>query len=504
MLQPNESSATDTTNDSFFSPGTLGNSAVSSTTVFDVQGTFHYCLEMAPTNKAFTFARTCILPSIGQITSPLNPSSTFNTNTSSDYAYGEDITNFEFFSRVLADFTNSYLETVATYGEMPISREKWRIEEEEELQLRRLQEEQRMQFGLQPNSTSESINNREVDFDKRPDCMDDLIALVVEICSFCPSCATRFWELEETEEGEEIGLVQLRPSRALIKMESLQKEDNSLLPAYLSLLAALSLAGTDDSFTSISGANTVHSILSLDSHDNSGDSQSLITWQFLLIALQWYADQLCVARATQRVSTSSSYTVTNQGSSSLGFDSTSYYYGANEENDMSNNSSSFMYNTFPQQAQQTEKSVNADLKRPTKPTLGENNTLALLSILALISRITSLSDDSRKYINCLSVPSNTGKEQNEDVINILFKLLTTSLCSSIKGEVFNALAALVKGDKEIASKGWDLLEASQVVPTILLGQYSSSLKVPGSNNISISASSRDFSSTRHTVRIIKK
>jgi len=385
---------------------------------------------------------------------------------------------------------------------MPISREKWRIEEEEQLQLRRLHEEQRIQFGFQTNSSLEDSKHRQIDFGKRPDCMDDLIALAVEICSACPPCTVRFWDTDEGaedcsgEEGGTIGAFQLRPSCALKKMECLQKEDNSLLPAYLSILAALSLAGTGNSSDfDKTGANIVHSILAQDSLDNSSDHQSMITWSYLLNAIQWYADHLSPSTYDQKTSSSSSsYSIHKHASSSSLFNSTSYYYGANEDFSLPNNSS-YKQTSSPQQPKQREKSANVVLKNSTKPTLGESNTLALLSVLALISRIASSSDNARAYINCIRIPSTNVGEREDDALTILFRLLTTSLSSDIKGEIFNALSALVRADKFMASKAWDLLEVSQVVPTAILEQYSSGHSLAGATS---SNTFLNFSSSRLT------
>ena len=387
---------------------------------------------------------------------------------------------------------------------MPISREKWRIEEEEQLQLRRLHEEQRIQFGFQPNTSMDDNKDWQIDYSKRPDCMDDLIALAVDVCSSCPSCAARFWNTDEgVEVNESIGneaiiSIRLHPSSALIKIESLQKEDDSLLPAYLSFLAALSLAGTDESTDfEKNGANIVHSILAQDSFQKETVQLSAVTWAYLLNAVQWYADQLSTPRSDPRSSSSSSFSVNNHTSSSSMPDSTSYYYGMNEDFNMPNHST-FMNTTAPQQNNHKEKTNNSDLNNSTKRTLGEGNTLALLSVLALISRIATSSDDARNYINSLRIPSNIGGNREEDCLTILFQLLNTSLSSDIKGEVFSALAALVRNDRAAASRAWNLLESSQVLPTSVLEQYTTGQNLSGT----VPSTMINFSSSRHVVSLI--
>lgn len=474
LLLQSHVNISNTANDLYMSPGVRGHYEPSPSTDFDVKAIFHSCLEHATNSKAFTFARKCIIPSIFSSAS----TSLHQTN------HETDGTNFEFYFRVLAEFTNSYLETIAKFGEMPISREKWLIEAEEELHMQRLHHEQRMQFGIAPNKISENDTIGKIDFTKRPDCMDDLIAMVVEICSTCTKCSIQFWSREESEERDNEPVC-LHPSLTLMKMESLQKEDNSLLPAYLSLLSVLSLAGTGDSYeVNVNGAELVNSILSQNNYNSS------ITWSYLLNALQWFADELSIQARSKTGTISSAYNNNNMNTSNTINDSSSYYYGANEEDNIENDPKSFSYNASTQQPKSTISNTD---ENTASSSLGENNTLAILSMLALISRVTIVCPNARISINSLQIPTSTEEMKQNDAITILFRLLTSSLSSNIKGEVFNVLAMLVKDDKEKASKAWELLEISQVLPTVLLSQYT--YRSQGINKLPIPVNSVKFPPT---------
>ena len=74
---------------------------------------------------------------------------------------------------------------------------------------------------------------------ERPDCIDDIMALATALCSRGSKYAAHFW----SREGRKVV-----PSRAFRKLEFLQENDNSLIPTYLTFLAALALAEPSEVF----------------------------------------------------------------------------------------------------------------------------------------------------------------------------------------------------------------------------------------------------------------
>lgn len=482
--------------------GSNPDSSVTSNISFDIESTFQESLIAAPTYKSLTFARTSLLPSFGQSTPPKindDKSSGF-VSSISEVEDDENLTNFEFYSRILAEFTASYFEATTSQEIKLISREKWRADEEVELKLRRQHEEQRAQFSRFHAKGSSGVSNKfSVDFRKRPDCMDDLVALAVDVCALSPPCAMCFWNTTslDIQIDESMGNVRLFPSLALRALESLQMEDESLFPSYLSFLAALSLAKPlEYSCSDLNGASMVHTML-MPSDSHSDD----INWHYLLEIIQWYIDQLNRSSQDQKGSSSTGYSTTHHNSSSSMFESSAYYYDASDDQPQYNSSSK--YSTFTRNNQEMDTSMTElDYQTRSKTSLGENHTLGLLSVLALISRIASSSEDARKYLISLRVSSRDDKRYDDEILTILFTLLTMPVSSDIKGEVFSALSALVKNDYEAASKGWELLEASQVVPTLLLDQYSTKESLYGGSSVVPSGPSGRFLSGGNLVSFV--
>eukprot|EP00957_Ditylum_brightwellii_P096365 7339069-Ditylum_brightwellii.AAC.1 len=95
----------------------------------------------------------------------------------------------------------SQQQTATTFGISDICTEQWLSDEEKELQLRHVQEQHRLQFGEMYGQTMQPYTAipAEVDVTKRPDCIDDMIALVVAVCMACPDCAQQFWSTVEEE-----------------------------------------------------------------------------------------------------------------------------------------------------------------------------------------------------------------------------------------------------------------------------------------------------------------
>jgi hypothetical protein len=150
------------------------------------------CFELPAEFKSFSFARLTLVPALQRL----------NTNTAVEIC-----DNSEFFLAVLSEFVSKYLDTLVASGDMPISRQRWEKEEAEE-----------------------EVIPASVDLMRRPDCLEDVIALCVAVCSLGEEYAQLFWS--RNEDG-------LAPSRALQELERIQAMDHSVLPCYLSFLAAL-------------------------------------------------------------------------------------------------------------------------------------------------------------------------------------------------------------------------------------------------------------------------
>merc|ERR1712232_970287 len=123
---------------------------------------------------------------------------------------------------------------------------------EEDLNLRRAQQDAARETAQQLGATfinrsiQEEVIPSSVDLMERPDCLDDVIALASTICSLGLDHSWKFWS--NHPDGRVL------PSRFLLEVERNERKDQSLLPGYLSYLAALA---NDEA-----SANAVHAILS--------------------------------------------------------------------------------------------------------------------------------------------------------------------------------------------------------------------------------------------------
>ena len=216
LLQPHISTS------SALSPSNIMTAEAASSAVHKHLKSLHRsCLEFPAFAKSFSFVRMSLIPSLGAPS--MKPSS---ANLDTDYA---------FYLSVLSNFTSQYLDSICSLGELPYSRAKWLQDELQDLQMRQVQEEKRRQMhGWSGHTYQEVEVPKEVNVLNRPDCLDDIIALAVFMCSVYPQCAGQFWSLSEN-------LVELKPSRIVKKLEQLQTKDTSLLPTYLTFLSTIAL-----------------------------------------------------------------------------------------------------------------------------------------------------------------------------------------------------------------------------------------------------------------------
>ena len=215
--------------DTLLSPRAAGSSQLS----MDIRQAARTCLELPVDLKSFTFCRLTLIPALQR--SPRTSDENNFCNVS------------EFGLSVLSETYAHYLH-VLVEGPLPISRQRWEKEEDEELNLRRAQQVQQKQFYAWSgnNTATEEAIPAAVDLMTRPDCLDDIIALATLLCSLGPEYSRNFWTREETTGS-------LIPHRTLQELELIQTKDDSLLPSYLSWLAAL----VNDE----ASANAVHEIL---------------------------------------------------------------------------------------------------------------------------------------------------------------------------------------------------------------------------------------------------
>ena len=98
----------------------------------------------------------------------------------------------------------------------------------------------------------------------RPDCLEDIFALVSCVCSTYPEGSKAFWKIIEQDDldGKSDTIIRLAPSKFLERLDLIHTESDSLLFVYLSFLASLALSdGIDDTDEATNGASTIHSFL---------------------------------------------------------------------------------------------------------------------------------------------------------------------------------------------------------------------------------------------------
>jgi hypothetical protein len=406
--------------------------------------------------KSFTFARLCLMPS-------------FQRHRDSPDAKCD---TYEFFMSVLSDFMSHYLDVLCASGDVPISRAQWELSEERELQLRREQQDQQRQFrawsGTSANDEDEIPSA--VDLMARPDCLDDVVAVVIALCSAGPEYAKTFWSTAE-EEVDGIVKTTLVPSRALRKLEIQQESDGTLLPIYVSFLAALAVAPAADEGTE-SGASLVNILLSRTAPESGKNS---VTWATLMDAIRWYARELTPGGNSVTNSKTESESTT---SGLAGSGSTAYYYGTE--------GNGYEGSAWYGSSQQTTSTASSTAG--TKPKeLGEANMNILLSHLGVIATVVSKSPAARSALVSMKLPiigQDSSSISGEDpVLTVLFLLAIAPLTPMVRGAVFSTIASLLELDgatseerkiiQEHANTGWQLLETCCVVPISLLDQYES-------------------------------
>lgn len=292
-----------------------------------------------------------------------------------------------------------------------------------------------------------------VDLLQRPDCLDDLIALAVAVCSLGPDYALNFWKHGEHIEDGKSPVPLLVPSRALEELLQALQKDDSLFPSYVAFLSALAKA--DNAELSVNGATAVYNLLS---QDTSSSSSTNLTWETIFALLQWFAREF----TTQAGSSTS--TTTTAGDS---FGDTSYYY-----NSSSTNSNDIYQNKTTSTA-------------PKVKELGDTNTFHLQSLLLLISNVAQNCPPSRMKLLSMKLPipgvDVTNQVAFDVTLNVMFTLATANLPPETRGTVFSTIASLLNTEsctkddsaniRKMAVEAWKLVETCQILPINLLDQY---------------------------------
>jgi hypothetical protein len=425
-----------------------------------IKSIFKSCLEYPAICKSLTFARVSLIPCLGF---PSDVSTAVNLDN-----------DFSFLISVLSDFSSKYIDAICSFGQLPDSRAKWLHVETQELELSHVREQQRKQMNQWSGQEHKSeILPTEVDESKRPDCIDDMISLAITLCLSYPECPRFFWASVDSVDENNMCVTRLDASRMLKKLEVAIINDPSLISSYLSFLSAISLASPVD--TDQSGAYLVYEWLCdnnrLSSSSSTYDSTKQLNWESILSSLHYYATQLNPAEESDEVALK----VGEQYETTYNEESTSYYYGADDNGISNSRNTSNESNTVSTSTQTTRKQLK------------EADIYTLSAMISIISNISLKSPVHRRKILSIRIPEPGGKKfstKENDILSILFSLSVAPISSDMRGLVLSTIANLVSlnglgflsdEEKEQADETilrcWELLEASQIIPILRLSQY---------------------------------
>ena len=418
------------------------------------------CLESPVDLKSFTFCRLTLIPALQRLPKP--PPSVEDQNCVCCNVS-------EFGLAVLAETYSRYLKVMGR--NMPISRYRWEKEENEGLDLARQQQIRDRQFQAwsgnnhnNSNSGVEEVLPATVDLVTRPDCMDDLIALATAISHLGPDFSRVFWETDDDN-------TKLVPHPTLQNLERIQAKDDSLLPSYLSWLAALA---NDEA-----SANAVNEILLA----RVEDDHRKVSWMTLIFNLRWYAQELSPYDANDVVSKNSTTTTTTNAKSS-----TSYYY--NLEGNSMPNANSTTSSTADSTSTTTTSTANAasqsaavNSNQPKE--LSELSRFRLTSHLAVIRNVARHSSMGQNCILKIALPVGENASLmagGDEALLVLFKLAIAPLSPQVRGATLSTIASLLLQQAsssledesfllEQAKNAWEYLEACPLLPIRLLDQY---------------------------------
>ena len=455
----------------------------------NMKATCTKCLVVASQLKSLTFARMSLIPSFG------------TSSASKLEKHGVDSSVVDFYISVFADFTSQFIDALCATGNLPITRKEWYDEEFNLAQTEWAEKEQRRQFGVWAGQTVEDDTSgpREVNILDRPDCLEDIFALVSSFCSTHPEGSKAFWKIVEHQELDEDGMptelvLRLAPSRFLERLDLIHADSDSLLFVYLSFLSSLALAEGTNEDEATNGASTIHSFLCGERTINPYSERHVsFGWANIISAIRWYAEQLSPDGDEKKKSSTDGLrrTSSNIDTSET---STSYYYGVSNSGVPSTSSSS---------PQQGRPSTPDD---PKSKELDEVGTNTLASLLCLVCNVAARSSVARENILGIQLPvqNSDSSTEVEGSLEILFSLLTTAISTDIQGMTFMAIANLLQPTEPVSSstedmskapkRAWELLEMIQLIPIKLLEN--------GSSNLGGGTGSSFAALGRHQVRMV--
>jgi len=459
----------------------------------DVKSTFSKCLMVASQLKSLTFARLSLIPSFGM---PSTMSSS-SASATSHRTTSDDASTYDFFVSIFAEFTAQYVDALCHTGNIPITRKEWYDEELNLAQSEWMEKDQKRQFGMWAgHAVEEDIGGpRPVNVMDRPDCLEDVFALISCICACNPDGAQAFWSAAEEQhdvgEGQLEVSVVLAPSRCLRMLDLIQAESDSALFVYLSFLSSLALSGGTDGTEASNGASMVHSFLSGNrTMNNHSERHMHFNWNNALSAIRWYAEQLSPEEGDDSSKKVSSDRIRRSNSTSDTTESSStYYYGAGGSSSANTSGDNSSANSPIRQG--TSSSSYSSGKDTKRKELDEVGRSTLMSLLCLISNVATRSAAAREFILSIQLPAmdsdGTGASYLDGSLEILFSLLTVPIPPEIQGLAFMAIANLIRSrptegmpkasgeskKSQAALRAWELLEICQFVPIKLLSQYSS-------------------------------
>ncbi len=427
--------------------------------------------------KSLTFARTSLLPSFGL------PSARSHHRDAFSIGHGDDVSIFDFYTSVFAEFTAQYIDVLCTTGNLPITQQMWFDEEAKlaQVEYSRVLEDRNNDLFQGKTVEEEVPGPREVNIHDRPDCLEDVFALVSSVCSASPHSSKAFWnvveeEIELTDDGSPpMTTLRLTPSRCMRNLEKNRSDDDSTLLVYLSFLASLALSDGAEENDTGNGASMVHSFLSGEKTINApSDRHAPFTWSSAISAIRWYAEELSPEVTDEGSKRDRLRRSPTTASSDTTHTPTSYYYGVA---DTSSEAST------PEDTYHRQSPSSSNGKTPSTKELDDVGKNALASLLSLISNVAARCPIAREYILDIQLPvpgpDGVSESMQDGCLEILFSLLTTDIPPDIRGLTFMAIANLIQskpgdiGKSPVGKKAWELMECCQFVPIKYLSRYSS-------------------------------
>ncbi|GMI45804.1 hypothetical protein TrCOL_g10948 [Triparma columacea] len=109
----------------------------------------------------------------------------------------------------------------------------------------------------------------------------------------------------------------------------------------------------------------------------------------------------------------------------------------------------------------TSSSLSSPHHPPPPPPSSTSTTTTLKSLLDLIHSLCTHSPKTHRHLLDITLHDNT------NLTTALFNLLSSPLNATLKGRVLRTLSSLCMGDDKTSREVWEMLEGSQILPTLL-------------------------------------